>query len=534
MVASQNSKILKQEWWVVFVLFTIGVFLRFWHITDNQFFFYDEGMYLGYNRQFLKLVASHPPHDLHELFLILGSMIKAALGTAKALWFFMLNLRVFIVGPEDWFFARLISAVSGLLTVALTYVLANRYFQCQRIAILSALVLMFLPSHVFYSRLGMQESLSTFLFLAAIYIFLFFRNYQATFLSALLLVCVFLTNYRMIISPIFLVAIELFEAYRVKRPVDWKRLLVGILSFGLIVFVVGSLYGGINHEVTFGWMSHQAQEAQGQRSLMNLFSYPYYTFALEGAFFALVFWFNSYFVVKKQWSKLLPFFLVVLQMGVFSLAAEKGVRYLCVVLPFMAIAAAVAADHMLSIKKYKTYFLAFLIGALIFMMIQSWRLTVSHTDYEKAIRWVQSHDPNAGILSTQPLVEQLYVDHEQKVQECPKNLADLISLYQKGYRYLIFDPQAYVSWTKDEQRFSFVLIDFLEFIITKTPVLVAFEHFNPILLERFVLDHNQNLPQSLRFLGYANEEGLNRIQIYDIGQSLLLMKKQAMEVSVAR
>jgi hypothetical protein len=216
-------------------------------------------------------------------------------------------------------------------------------------------------------------------------------------------------------------------------------------------------------------------------------------------------------------------------MGIFSLAAEKGARYLCVVLPFMAIAVAVALENLLSFEKYKKYILTLAVLASLLMFVQSLRIVMSSTDYEKAIDWVQLRDPNAGILSTQPLVEQLYVRNERMVQEAPRNLVDLINLYQQGFRYLIVDPQAYISWTKDKERFTYPLIDFMEFIVKNVPPVIVFDHLNSVLLERFVLDHNQNLTQSLKFLSNTSKEGFNRIRVFDIGQCLLLLKKQAME-----
>ncbi len=91
-------------------------------------------------------------------------------------------------------------------------------------------------------------------------------------------------------------------------------------------------------------MFHQAQDAGGKFNPVNFLSYPYYVFALEGFFFACFFWGNIYFIKFKEYLKLLPFGIVVLQMLIFSFAAEKGARYLCVVLPFMAAAAAVVID----------------------------------------------------------------------------------------------------------------------------------------------------------------------------------------------
>src|ERR1700691_913773 len=95
---------------IIGLIIFIGLSLRLYHISDNQFLFYDEGMYLGYNRAFLNLVANNPAHNFTEFGIILSLMFKAALTTAKALWFFILNLRVFVLGPEAWYFARWISA----------------------------------------------------------------------------------------------------------------------------------------------------------------------------------------------------------------------------------------------------------------------------------------------------------------------------------------------------------------------------------------------------------------------------------------
>jgi hypothetical protein len=297
----------------------------------------------------------------------------------------------------------------------------------------------------------------------------------------------------------------------------------------VIVFGVGSLYDGINRYVTFGWMFHQAQEAQGQGSLWNFLSYPFYTFVLEGIFFAIIFWANIYLVFQKQWSKLLPFGLVVLQMILFSFAAEKGARYLCVLLPFMAIAAALCADYFINLKVKKFLISFFILFACYVMSTMSMKIIFSSTQYDAAVNFILKHDPKAGILSTQPLVEQLYVQDEKAIRECPKNLADMINLYKQGFRYLIIDPQVYISWTKDTQRFSPPLIDFLEMIREKVPPLKSFNHLNAVLMNRFVLDHNQNLLQSISFLSESNKAEYGQIRVYDIGQCLLTLKKQALE-----
>jgi len=507
------------------VIFT-GLFFRFYHISDNQFLFYDEGMYLGYNRAFLNLVANNPAHDINEFGIILGIMFKTALTTAKALWFFILNLRVFCLGPQAYFFARWVSAISGLATVILLFFWVRRYFNSQRIAILSALLLLILPSHVFYSRLGMQEALSTLLFLSAIYLYMFNERVRwPFFVSAFLLACVYFTNYRMIIAPVFIAFIEFFSFFT-SRKIRWVKIAVYLALFYGIVFSTGSLYGGVNNHVTFAWMFHQAQDNGGGFNPVNFFSFPYYVFALEGFFFACFFWGNIYLFRFKERSKLLPFCLVILQMLIFSFAPEKGARYLCVVLPFMAAAAAVIIDD--CAQRYeasRVWVLTMASLAVVGMIYLSGSIAMARTDYENAVRFITGHDPQAVIVSTQPLVEGLFLDEDKQIIACPKDLYSLAMMYKQGARYLILDPQAYITWTSNGRRFSPPLEDFLEIVLKSVPPLETFPHLNKILLKRFVLDHNEQLLDSIKFLSVAQSEEYGKIRVYDLTSVFAIIKE---------
>lgn len=496
----------------------LGLVFRLYHINENQFLFYDEGLYIGYNRAFLNLVANNPAHNLNELGIILSLIFKTALSMPKALWFFILSLRVFFLGPEAWFYARWISAISGLATVVLLYFWSKRYYHSQGIGILSAMILMILPSHVFYSRLGMQEALSALLFLSAIFLYtLHERISWQFFLSAFLLACVYFTNYRMIIAPVFIVFIACFDLITVKKKLNWLNIAIYFASFFGIVILVGCLYGGINLYVTFAWMFHQAQDAGGKFNPINFISYPYYIFTLEGFFFACCFWGNLYFLKIKEYPKLLPFGIVVLQMLIFSFAAEKGARYLCVVLPFVATGAALVIDDCWH-RFAKARVWVFTVGTLaaMGMIYLSGSLAMARTDYETAVHFITDQDPQAVIVSTQPLVEGLYMSDEKKIFPCPNDLYSLMGLYKQGARYLILDPQAYISWTTDGRRFSPPLYDFLQITLKNVQPIQVFPHLNNILLKRFVLDHNEQILDSIKFLSVARSEEYGKIRIYDL------------------
>ncbi len=497
----------------------IGLFVRFYHIGENQFLFYDEGMYLGYNRAFLDLVANNPPHDIHEWGIILSLMFKTALTTAKALWFFILNLRVFLFGTQAWYFARLVSAVSGIGTVVLVFFWARRYFGSLRIAVLSALILLILPSHVFYSRLGMQEALSTLLFLGGIHVYMLRERISwPFFVSALLLACVYMTNYRMIIAPIFIAFIECFNAFVSSKGINWQKTGIFFASFYGLVLLVGSLYGGVNLHVNFAWMFHQAQDAGGKFNPVNFLSYPYYVIALEGFFFGCLFWANVYLIKLKEYRKLLPFGIAVFQMLMFSFAAEKGARYLCVVLPFMAVAVAVVIDDgWQRWPKARRWWVGAVVLAAGGMIYLSGSLAMARTDYENAVRFITDHDPQAVIVTTQPLLEGLFMSDEKRMVACPTDLYSLVKLYKQGARYLIIDPQAYISWTTDGRRFSPPLDDFLDVTLKDVQPLQTFPHLNKILLKRFVLDHNEQIVDSLKFLAQAQVQEYGKIRVYDLG-----------------
>jgi len=511
---------------IIGLIILAGLILRLYHISDNQFLFYDEGMYLGYNRAFLNLVANNPAHDLNELGIILSLIFKTALSMPKALWFFILSLRVFFLGPQAWFFARWISAISGLATVVLLYFWSRRYFKSQTIAILSSLLLLILPSHVFYSRLGMQEALSTLLFLGAIYLYMFKeRMGWPFFVSAFLLACVYLTNYRMIIAPVYIAFIECFIVFSAQKKLNFKKLAIYFASFYAVVLFIGCLYGGINLYVSFAWMFHQAADAGGKFNPVNFISYPYYVFVLEGFFFACFFWGNIYIFKFKEYSKLLPFGIVVLQMLIFSLAAEKGVRYLCVVLPFMAAGAAVVIDDTWQrYVKLRIWILSVGILAVIAMIYLSTSIAMARTDYEKAVHFITDQDPQGVIVSTQPMVEGLFMRDEKRIVPCPNDLSSLVDLYKQGARYLIVDPQAYISWTLDGRRFSPPLDDFLETTLKEATPLQSFPHLNNILLQRFVLDHNEQILDSIQFLSVARAQEYGKIRIYDLGAVLSVLQ----------
>ena len=69
-----------------------------------------------------------------------------------------------------------------------------------------------------------------------------------------------------------------------------------------------------------------------------------------------------------------------------------------------------------------------------------------------------------------------------------------------------------------------VAFGILSFILNHVPPVFALPHLDNTLLERFVLDHNQDLANSIKFLD-TKDQGLGQIRVYDLNLALGSMKK---------
>ena len=61
------------SYFLIFIIF-IGVGFRFYHITEDSFIYYDEGMWLNQNRALLTLVHFNPPQNSTEFIKIISGL----------------------------------------------------------------------------------------------------------------------------------------------------------------------------------------------------------------------------------------------------------------------------------------------------------------------------------------------------------------------------------------------------------------------------------------------------------------------------
>ncbi|MBL8013176.1 MAG: hypothetical protein JNN05_04950, partial [Candidatus Omnitrophica bacterium] len=270
-----------------------------------------------------------------------------------------------------------------------------------------------------------------------------------------------------------------------------------------------------------------------QFHVLNVFSYPLEIFKLEGPVFFLSCLLGFYFVLKRDWLKVLPLAIVCAQIGIFTLASEKGARYLCVVLPFMAMTAAVVLWTLISHKDKMKVWTPPVLLLIFFSALIGKSLSIVSTPqgYKNAVEYIQQRDPDAKILTSQPLLVSLFSKDSQHVSSAPKSFEELLMRYSQGYRYLILDPQAFVSWTQSQARFTVPLVDYLGFVSERVPPVAQFAQLTPALLERFVWDHNEDLTASLHFLE-PNKKDMGAVYVYDLTVTVGFMKTVIEKLSV--
>jgi hypothetical protein len=496
----------------------LGVYFRLDHITSNQLFYYDEGHYLTIHRVFDEMLAANPPKSPGEFLTIMKYNLFLSLKTGKGLWFFLSHLRGFAGAFDAFFFPRLMASLFGIATLGVVYLFAKAFYGDRDLALSAAALLAILPSHIFYSRLGLQETLSALCLLAGFYFYLFPRKFGIrTILAGVFFALAYFSNYRMFIIPGLVAFVEAYQWFVLKEKIIWRRFVWCLVSFAMLIVALGSLDDAGHLRIIFFWMLRQGEQAQGHFHWVNFLSYPYAVFKLEGAIFAMLFFAGIGFFFMKERTRQLPLALSLFLMLIFSLAHEKGVRYLVVVMPFMAMSVAYAA-HWLARRWDKRFVRALWLGAFGAMAVTQiaagYQIKNFRSDYFNAVEDIKAMEAHPKIMTSQPYVQGLKLTQRTGAVELPQDFQGVAKGFVDGYQYIVICPQAYVSHTKSRQRFDTALEEHLSFALENIEPVRIYEHFSPAMLERFVLEHNVNLKRSLAFLKFARRHDVNRLKVY--------------------
>lgn len=502
-------------------LIVIGCLFRVWHINQNEFVFYDEGFYLNHNRAVGEAIKSHYPLDTANLKQAFMIYAKTCLASGKSLWFMVADARIFFGQVHEWFWARILAAIFGILTLFLTYCFASRFFQSRWIAWLSAVFLAILPSHIFYSRIGLQEAFSTFLVLLGFYFYIFSCKFSwRTFVAGLFFGLAFFSNYRLIMLPALIGVAELWLCVADRRWFDLRKYVWCVVTFFAMVFGVGgTLFGGVNTFIIFAWVFHQQHLAGPEFHIINFLSYPYYLVRLEHWSFALMFFGSLAIFRKERLREFLPFILVIVQMAIFSLPEEKGARYLCVVFPFMAMSVAYLVDHvfrMMRTPRKQVLWCCVVAVVMALLLVKSYHIAEITSSYDDSVDFLMKKNSDMKFVSTQKYTQSLFVSDIEQIADVPASFRGLVSKFADGYQYLILGPQAYMSFPEGKKRFALQLESQYEYILRRIEPVKVYDHFDRYMMERFVLEHSSNLLDSTEFLRLAESKGFGKLYIYDL------------------
>ncbi len=500
----------------------LGVVFRLYGLGSNGIFFYDEALYLNHSLpglEFFSRMRLVGADDILKAFL---AYLQFPLNFTKPVWILIVDSRYLFTHLTDWDYAKYAACSFGIATLPLAFLFAKRFFNSYQIACLSTAILALLPAHVFYSRLGLQEACSTFLVLAGFYCYLFPREFgKRTFVAGLFFALAYLANYRLIILPVLLLASELWWGLLQKEGLRYRHWVWTMMTFLIVLVIVGSMMGGTQLRYTFAWIFHQQDMAAAKRMWGEAFAYPYYLFRLEGVVLASAFFASARLLISRRWKLAWPFVLVLAQMAIFTLASDRGARYIAIVLPFLAMASAAAiwtAYQDILHPKKKAAFLFLLIAMFLGFIVKDIPLITARSAYRPSVEYLLAKGRGVKFLSTQEIVQRLYCHDRGNIVPAPEDFGMFLKHYTGGYRYLIIDPQAYIAYTGNEYKWGLPLKDHMGFIDKNAPPEKTFTHFNRAVMERVVFEHSDNLWQSIAFLNSADLARMSSLRIYDLSR----------------
>lgn len=149
---------------------------------------------------------------------------------------------------ENKFAFRLPSALAGILSVYLIYLIGKKLFS-EKAGLLSAALMAITVNAVHNSRLGLQESTLMALILAAIYFFLLAKDNKRNFiLAGVFFGLALLAKYNAIILlPIFLTYILFFHRDWLKEKYLWLGLAAAVVIFSPVIIYNLELYRATGH-----------------------------------------------------------------------------------------------------------------------------------------------------------------------------------------------------------------------------------------------------------------------------------------------
>lgn len=221
-------KLVHKSWFWLFVITILGALLRLYKLGEVPNGLYVDEAAIGYNAYSIFETARDEYGQLFPVFL-------------RSFGAFSSPLYVYVSAPFIGFLGlsaysiRLVSAVSGILTIPVVYLLVERFVKGRLSALLATLIFAISPWHIFFSRGAFEVNLSLFLLALAVLTFLRVRMGQKYFVFGVFLLAISTYAYHSLrLIPFIFVPFYALSLYKQKR-LSFKTICVSGVLFLLIV-----------------------------------------------------------------------------------------------------------------------------------------------------------------------------------------------------------------------------------------------------------------------------------------------------------
>jgi len=506
-------------------IFLIAIFFRVYGLHDQGIFTFDEKSMAYRATMFKDVISTGEPINFYNFHV-----------DSKILWICMLTAQLLLF-PENAMAIKFISVIFALWTIWLTYLFACKFYHSHSIGLLSAFFLSISTTHIYYSRGLLPEVAGGFFVMASLYFYCMVdkKNKSSTYLSAGLAGLSFLVNrFRGGMLLLYIVILDAYKSQEGKKniKINFKKyLLFLIVSLGTIIAGVFVLDGalqlmGIHIPPYFKNLSaHLKLHTSMALNLFSLLSLPYFIAQIEGWPY-LILILSSILFIKKPISPKIPLIFVLMQIAVGSIINEIVLRSLSIVLPFMAILAAIAIYHIAHFMKNhwakKTVLFAMIAGLILNAWYQNDQVVQFKDDKTLASDQLKIKEYQEGLILTVGdviLMNILYIENQSNPQLFKLGRVDLIGLKkfrEFGYDYILIKPKITKAsffakyWTILENDCS--------------PILVT-ENNDSMMLKLSLFDYNFNLRDTMHYLKRTQKLGY-RLKVYDLKQCIERIENQ--------
>lgn len=215
----------------ILAVLILAASLRLWNLTGNPpGLTWDEAA-LGYNAYSILQTARDEYGNLLPL------QLKSFGDYKPALYAYSLIPSIVILGLNEWS-VRIPSAIFGVLTVLILYLLVWELFKDWRLAILSSLMLAISPWHLQFSRAGFEANMALMLNILGAYLFILGSKRSRWFVFSALVFGLSLFTYQASRMFVPLIVMSLTVLFKEKINFKQKQVIGAVLVIGFFVILL--------------------------------------------------------------------------------------------------------------------------------------------------------------------------------------------------------------------------------------------------------------------------------------------------------